>query len=189
MRQSQSWISLSLVLLAACTGNVNLGGPRDDAGQDSAPEPLQDGGADTSSPLQDAGIDAPAIDAGPSAALDQAEGYANGNASCTVDSDCCVVFDGCVNRGLVVGVGDKDKVASLLSEYDQYEGTIGTASVCTGCIPPPVQVTCVNNKCIGTEIPFTQPDGGTVDPSLWQNHCGRKLNVPASSHTGSIFGC
>ena len=181
-----NWLTaLSLITLAACTGNVNLGGPRDDSG---APDDAsaQDGATQSA----DGGSDSAAPDANdPSTGLDQAAAYADGTVACTTAADCCVVFDGCVNRGYVVGVADKDKVASLLADYDQYEMTIGTASRCTACVPPPVQVSCVQNKCIGTQLPRETSDGGDIDQSFWTNHCGTIGAPESSSHTGSILGC
>jgi hypothetical protein len=169
-------VSLVTVTVAACSPAVNLGGPRPDAGPAS--------GADASGPLE---------------GLNQAKSYATGDVACATDDDCCVVFDGCVNQGLVVGVADKDKVASLLAEFDQAEGTAesqGTVKpMCTGCIPPTIQVGCVEKKCVGFDpFPHLQlPDGGHLDSTLMQslmtNHCGSVSGAPAASGTGSVLGC
>ena len=185
MRKSNWLAALSFVSLAACTGNVNLGGPRDDAG---APDDAS--AQDATHQTRDGGSDDASADASdPKTAIDQAATYADGNVACNTADDCCVVFDGCVNRGFVVGLADKDKVKSLLADYDQYESTVGTQSVCTGCIPPPIQVSCVQHKCLGTELPFTDSDGGHVDGAFWQNHCGSIGTPETTSHSGSILGC
>jgi hypothetical protein len=170
MYEIRSTYSLAFLLLAACSSSSSFNSSSNDGGS-----------------VADSAADPSAVDAGPNA-LDQAEGYSNGNVSCASDSDCCVVFDECTNKGLVVGAADKANVSALCSEYDEYEDSLGSAGFCTGCIAPSIQVSCVNNKCIGATLPLSLPDGGTVDPSLSQNHCG-STSDSATGKSGSILGC
>jgi hypothetical protein len=181
MLKSRYALSTSLLLLAACVTNANVGGPR--SNEDSgAPEP--DGAPPKTSPSPDA---APADAASP---LDQAFAYASGDVPCTAASDCCVVFDDCTNQGLVVGAASESKVVSLLSAFDQSVENDPNEHVCTGCIPPPIQVSCVQNKCVGTIVDTTPIDGTAPNlGNLEQNHCGSTPNAPLSSTTGSILGC
>jgi hypothetical protein len=180
-------LSASFVVLVACTGQVNVGGPLEDSGSnDSGTHPPTDDSsasmADSSPSSGDASSSNPAND------LQQARAYASGDVACNVAADCCVVYDGCANEGLVVGVADKDKVASLLASFDAYEFMPGVQSQCTGCIPPPVEVSCVQHKCTGTIVNFTSLDAG--DFSAWEtNHCGSIPNANLTNTSGSVLGC
>jgi hypothetical protein len=173
--------SISLLLMAACVGGVDVGGPRTDSGSPDGP------GVDAGVP-QNPQAEA-AADAG--SPITEAYSYANGNVACAADTDCCVVFDGCLNEGLVVSAADESQVANLLSEFDQAaETNPGGEAKCNGCIPPPVQVSCVKGKCLGTTVEFESPDGGgVVNPAFLKNHCGSIPNAPVTSQTGSILGC
>ncbi len=173
MHTTQATRALGFLLLAACSSNSSSASSSSDAGA------VADSGR--------ANSDAAAGDAG-SAALEQAEAFANGNTACTSDADCCVVFDECTNEGLVVGATDQANVAALCSEYDEYEDSLGAAGKCLGCIAPAIEVSCVNSKCIGTMIPVPLPDGGDVDPSLMGSHCGSTSDAPTGK-SGSILGC
>jgi hypothetical protein len=186
MRSSRLGFSLyllPLVLLAACVGNADVGGPRPDSSDGST--------ADTSSTTPQ--NDASATDAGGDASspIDQAYAYAKGDLSCTADTDCCVVIDGCLNEGLVVTAAEQAKVASLLAEFDQNAMTHPSAgNECNGCIVPPVQVACVHGQCVGTMVDMFSPDGGVPDLTpFYKNHCGSLPNAPETKMTGTILGC
>jgi hypothetical protein len=188
MRLLRIGLSASFVVLVACTGQVNVGGPLEDSGavSDSGSHPPT---GDSSASMADSSAspgDASSND--PSTDLQQARAYASGNVQCNVPADCCVVFDGCANEGLVVGVADKDKVASLLASFDKYEFMLTTGSQCTGCIPPPTEVSCVQHKCTGTIVNFTSADAGDFSPWM-MNHCGSIPNANLTATTGSILGC
>jgi hypothetical protein len=168
-------LSLCLAAVAACVGEVNLGGPQPD-----------DSGA---SPGNATGVnDASVADGASSPGLVQAQGYANGKVRCLADTDCCAVFDGCVHEALVVGAADESTVLNLLAEYDAWASAPGAPPTCTGCTPPAVQVSCVQNKCVGTKVDPDSDSGVNLAP--WRtNHCGSIHGAPLTPHTGSVFGC
>jgi hypothetical protein len=125
--------------------------------------------------------------------LTKARAYASGNAACMTDADCCVVFDACVNQALVVGLADKDKVATLIAGFEAWvqSPSGGPAARCTGCIPPPVQLSCVQQKCTGLELnidDFKNPMSNPWVPWM-SNHCGAIPGAPAPRFTGSMLGC
>ena len=93
----------------------------------------------------------------------QAASYATETIACTTNTDCCVVFDMCMNAGYVVGVADKGAVASLLASAPQ--------SQCSSCIPPAVQVRCGPSKtCVGVKIDCGWSLQDLQDAMT--NHCG-----------------
>jgi hypothetical protein len=167
--------SLCLAAVAACVGEVDVGGPQ-----------LDDSGA---SPDNATGVnDASVGEGGSSQGLVQAEGYANGQVRCRADADCCAVFDGCVHEALVVGAADESTVLNLLAEYDTWASAPGASATCTSCTPPAVQVSCVQNKCIGTKVDPDSDSGVNLAP--WRtNHCGSIHGAPLTNKTGSVFGC
>lgn len=169
MISSRVTFAFASLFVTACSSPVNLGGPRDGGSPAASSSTGEDAG-----PLQD---------------LNTAQSYANGDAGCATAADCCVVVDGCMNEALVVGAKDQATVANLVAAYDQAEYALGPQARCTGCVPPPVQVSCVQNKCVGSYVGFESPDGGEIDPSFMQNHCGTLPNAPAAISTGSVLGC
>lgn len=127
---------------------------------------------------------------GSTSTREQARTYARATVSCKIDSDCCVVVDGCINQALVVGVADKDKVASLVAQPDP--------AGCTGCLLPAVQVTCSQGQCAGTLIDVYTEDSGITSAEvtqLTQSHCGSVAGVLGTKattptlKTQAIFGC
>ncbi|MBI5537178.1 MAG: hypothetical protein HY898_30940 [Deltaproteobacteria bacterium] len=124
----------------------------------------------------------------------QALAYATDNLPCATEADCCVVFDGCKGKGLIVAAKDKTKVAELLAQAPN--------DVCVGCIPPYVQVKCVSSVCSGVSVhpgsgadyaagaPFNQSHCGTVPlPTGWTE----QQSVPVGSSPGlnpsKVLGC
>ena len=205
MRSSRSALALFFLVLSACSPEVNLGGPQNgdanDAGDPSASsggdasDSSASSGGDASAPANDAAASSATpdanVDAGPLGDLNQAETYAAGDVPCTTAADCCVAFEGCLNLGLVVGSADEQTVATLLMNYDVAEYATPDPK-CTGCIPPPVQVACIQKKCAGTVVGQGDllPDGALVDPSFSTNHCGTLPGAPATFDAGqSILGC
>lgn len=90
----------------------------------------------------------------------EALSYARENIACTQDSDCCVVFDMCMNQGYVVSAADRGTVAQLISTADQ--------STCNGCEPPPIEVTCGSaGFCIGARLACGWDQAASTD------HCGK----------------
>jgi hypothetical protein len=107
--------------------------------------------------------------------------YARDDIPCGVDSDCCVVTDGCLNSALVVSAADRDTVASLIRSADMTR--------CTGCIAAFVQVSCNQGKCLGASVDYRTADGAAADPRLAQDHCGSLDGPQPPKRTGSMFGC
>jgi hypothetical protein len=65
---------------------------------------------------------------------------------CSVDSDCCVVTDGCVGKAYVVAAKDSRKVASIIASTKH--------ETCAKCAPPMVQASCGPDRvCVGHEVP------------------------------------
>jgi hypothetical protein len=99
--------------------------------------------------------------------------------NCTVPTDCCAVVDQCKAQMLLVSSTDRSAVEALLGMASQTS--------CNKCLVPPVQVDCVNGKCV---IDKLVNDGtATTDPLLAsQNHCG-KLDLPSGwSVASSVKG-
>ncbi len=107
--------------------------------------------------------------------------YARDDIACVVDSDCCLVTDGCRATALVVSAADKDTVASLIRSADMR--------LCVGCIAPFVQVSCKQGKCVGTSVDLQSRDAGDPDPRLTQDHCGTIDSPVAPKREGSTFSC
>jgi hypothetical protein len=173
---------LSLIA-AACASDVELGGPRDNpggsAGASSKPDPAPvDDPSDSSSGGQSAAPGDP-----PDQPIDPAT-FANGQAACETDADCCVVVNDCSNTAYVVGLDDKDAATkAVAAERAEQEG-IGH---CTACIAAYVQVSCQNSKCVGIELDIRR-DG--LDERLARDHCGAIADiVQSSTDYGSMFGC
>jgi hypothetical protein len=81
--------------------------------------------------------------------------------TCRNDSDCCIKLDTCMN---VAYLYSKAPGASPAPEIPA-----STPGSCTKCIPPSVQVRCVNSQCTGEKLPM--PTSGPMPAS----HCGPLL--------------
>ena len=105
----------------------------------------------------------------------QAAGYALDTIACQTDADCCVVFDGCHADGYIVGIDDRQTVASLLAQGS------ATATDCLDCMNPAIQVSCsAQHYCTGDKIDCME------DPFYSQaasDHCD-SLSVPATCGGG-----
>jgi len=97
----------------------------------------------------------------------EASQYAIDPISCALDSDCCVVNDGCHSTAYVVASKDSPNVASLLASADN--------SRCDRCVTPMIQVSCVSGVCTGERIMFACQ----LPTAYPGNHCGT-LEVPPS---------
>jgi hypothetical protein len=93
--------------------------------------------------------------------------------TCTHNSDCCVIVNGCINAAQVVSAANKN-AAEAAWPYCENE--------CTACIPPAIVVGCNNGVCTGTEIDF--PDAST---DLLSDHCG--VDGPAVTLGKLSFTC
>ena len=75
---------------------------------------------------------------------------------CRSDSDCCIEIDSCMN---VAYLYSKGPGAAPAPEIPASTG------MCTGCIPPTIQVSCMSGQCVGTRV-SGYPGG------LMNSHCG-----------------
>ncbi len=111
----------------------------------------------------------------------QALSYASKDIPCSVDSDCCVVVDMCLDTGYLVGQNDRDTVRGLLDGASMDR--------CLACIPPPVQVTCEAGKCLANLVTDDSTASNEVRGQLRSDHCGSlDINAPMKD-AGSQFGC
>jgi hypothetical protein len=86
--------------------------------------------------------------------------------TCTQNSDCCVIVNGCTNEAQIVSATNQ---AAAKAAWPTCE------NLCTDCIPPAIKVGCVNGVCAGEVVPF--PDASA---DLLQDHCGVDAPVPAT---------
>ena len=95
---------------------------------------------------------------------------------CTKSSDCCVVFLPCTSAGQVVAA---EHFATAVDVWPYCD------SDCNWCVPPPIEVECVDDKCVGYEL---DPD---PDAGLWEgtNHCGVDDVVVGLPSPGMSFSC
>jgi hypothetical protein len=101
------------------------------------------------------------------------DGLTAGPISCTKNSDCCVIVNGCLSQTQVVSAADKD-AAKAAWAYCESE--------CNNCVPPPTQVGCNNGVCTGQVVDFAD-----ASAELMEDHCGVDgLEIPVG---GLKFGC
>jgi hypothetical protein len=79
-----------------------------------------------------------------------------GPIACTKSSDCCVIFNDCTFSAQVVAAADVDAAKTSWPYCD---------STCVQCVPPEVEVGCVNGFCTGAQVSVTSS-------TLWKDHCG-----------------
>lgn len=91
-------------------------------------------------------------------------------AKCQTANDCCVVINGCLSEGQIVGVADFEAAQAAWPFCDED---------CNDCIPPSVIVACDNGKCVGAVDPDS-PDDGT-------SHCGD--TTPMGPEPSQTFTC
>lgn len=97
------------------------------------------------------------------------------NLSCVHNSDCCVVFNGCLGEAQVVSADDF-AVAGQVWPY---------CEPCVQCMLPVVEVECQQGECVGYEVPPDE-DAGIYEG---QNHCGVDEPLPGLSDLGVHFSC
>ena len=78
--------------------------------------------------------------------------------ACTKNSDCCVVINGCLSEAQVVHADDFATAGAAWPYCD---------SDCNDCIPPVIDVGCVDGVCVGD----AQPEDGTAG----MDHCGEDV--------------
>jgi hypothetical protein len=81
-------------------------------------------------------------------------------AACTADADCCVVYELCQAQAYVVLATDYERAQTWAAEAPQES--------CVRCIPPSVEVRCVDGGCAGFELPYDDP---SYEVSR-TDHCG-----------------
>ena len=92
--------------------------------------------------------------------------------ACTKNSDCCVIINYCLSEAQVVHATDVDAAKTAWPYCD---------ADCNDCIPPDVEVFCLDNQCVGVA---SEPTGGDV-----VDHCGIDENPGTGGTTGEHFGC
>lgn len=92
--------------------------------------------------------------------------------ACTKNSDCCVVVNGCTNQAQVVAAGDFAAAPGAWPYCDDE---------CTDCIPPVVDVGCVDGVCVGEALP---PDG-----QFGTSHCGEDVTTLDPLNPAQTFSC
>jgi hypothetical protein len=90
--------------------------------------------------------------------------------TCSSDTDCCAVVDGCYAQMWLVTQTQKAEIETYIAS------TVHPA--CFACIPPAVQVSCQIGQCVGTELPYASG----LPTELMQTHCGP---VPVSGAGGA----
>lgn len=98
-----------------------------------------------------------------------------GPVSCTKNSDCCVVINGCVNQAQVVSKQAYDSGAAGLWPYCDNQ--------CTECMLPAVDVVCKSGQCGLEQL---DPLDASTDKSA--DHCGVD-SMPALSPVKPKLGC
>jgi hypothetical protein len=86
---------------------------------------------------------------------------------CRNDSDCCITIDNCMN---VAYLYSKAPGAALAPEISPPPG-----GMCTACIAPTIQVSCVSGQCVGTRI-------SSYPAELRKDHCGYVKLADAGTH-------
>jgi hypothetical protein len=154
------------LLAAACGSSVDVGGPRNKADAGSGGSSAGHGGSVTTSP---GGTPSSANGGTNSTQTETPDSAASTQPSCTTDDDCCIVADSCTNRAYLVGKDQQSHVRKLIDAESN--------ALCTGCIPPFVEVSCQNSRCVGTVVPFTS----RPDSALAMDHCGRVADSSTSN--------
>ena len=96
--------------------------------------------------------------------------------TCQKNSDCCVVFNGCLAQAQIVKAADFT-TAPAAWPY--------CSDLCVACISPAVNVACVQGLCVGEEI-----DWSSEPPTeLMQDHCGEDPVVVGTPAAVTRFGC
>jgi hypothetical protein len=90
---------------------------------------------------------------------------------CQKNSDCCVATNGCQARAQIVRASDFAEANEVWPYCD---------TDCVDCIPPGVQVGCVNNKCVGKYVD---------DDALREAHCGEDPEVIVQPAPDPTFSC
>lgn len=175
MRPKSLAVGLSLCLLIAC-GDSSEGGGGDGGAGAAGSTTSTTTTSDTSSSATGATTTSGAgVGGGPTCHGDEAawtELTASAPA-CASNADCCVIMNGCLSQGQLVGLADFGAAGALWPYCDDE---------CNDCIPPAVEVGCVEGVCVGHEVP-----DAAGDSPLRQDHCGTDdVSTPDPVTT---FGC
>jgi hypothetical protein len=163
----------SVLGLVACSGSDVPVGFANGGASGSAGASSTNGGAGASSISAGSG-------GAPQTPREQAATYARSDIACTVDSDCCVVVDNCLDTGYLVAATDRDQVRALLDGASMDR--------CLACIPPSVQIACEASRCVAKIVSNDDPKTPPPD-ELRQDHCGSLDTNAPMSPVGSEFGC
>jgi hypothetical protein len=130
----------------------------------------KDGASAEAQEFPDAGLDAVALDLGQildtaaeRLAVDTkttdlaADSPATIGYPCRNDSDCCIEIDSCMNIAYLYSKGPG------AAEAPDIQPPSG--GMCTGCMPPTIQVRCLSGQCVGERI-------AGYPSSLMTGHCG-----------------
>lgn len=98
------------------------------------------------------------------------------NISCVHNSDCCVVYNGCLGAGQVVSADDFATAGDLWPYCDNE---------CLLCILPLVEVECQQGECVGYELP-PDFDAGALEA---EDHCGVDDPIGSLTSPGMLFSC
>lgn len=94
---------------------------------------------------------------------------------CQQNSDCCVVINACANQAQVVRFADFEAAEKAFPYCDD---------ACTKCIPPSIQVACVNGKCVGEDT-----SGANATDEFRTSHCGMDATQVMTPATSAHFTC
>jgi len=86
---------------------------------------------------------------------------------CRNDGDCCIEIDSCMN---VAYLYSKAPGAEPMPPIEPSSN-----GVCTACIPPAIQVSCVSGQCVGTKI-------STYSGPLTRGHCSYVSITDGGAH-------
>ncbi len=98
----------------------------------------------------------------------------SGPITCTKNSDCCVILNGCLSAAQIVSEANQATAKSAWPYCD---------TMCNDCIPPAIVVGCEDGECAGKEVDFSD-----ASPDLMMDHCGVDPVVGLSS-VKLHFGC
>jgi len=97
------------------------------------------------------------------------------NISCTKNSDCCLVINGCLGEGQVVHASDY-QLAQQVWPYCPDDG-------CVQCLPPFVEVACVDGSCVGEATDWNG------EPNMEESHCGVDDEPVSVAQPATAFSC
>lgn len=85
----------------------------------------------------------------------------SGPITCTKNSDCCVILNGCLSAAQIVSEANQATAKSAWPYCDTHAGN--------HCIPPAIVVGCEDGECAGKEVDFSD-----ASPDLMMDHSCRR---------------